>query len=206
MDRRKAMVRDSWDAIADAWGAERRARGQDARERHFLDRFVARMPTGARVLDLGCGSGAPILSALVDRGFAVVGVDLSSVQVAQARARCPTADVREADLAEVDFAPASFHGVVSYDAIWHVPREEHARLLARIASWLVPDGSALLTMGAADGGELYRQLHGAPLFYAAFTEEIALALVRAAGLDVVAHDVRDRHLIVLASRTTGARD
>jgi hypothetical protein len=69
MDRRKQLVRDAYDAVADAWGEERRARGQDARERGFIDRFCSALPTGA----LPCSfpiirrrSPPQVLAALVD--------------------------------------------------------------------------------------------------------------------------------------------
>jgi len=162
MERRKALVRDAYDAIAGAWSEQRRSRGQDGRERSFFGPFLTRLPAAARVLDLGCGSGVPIMSTLIERGFSVTGVDFSFEQLSRARARFPEADLRLADLAAVDFAPASFQGVVAYDSIWHVPREEHAALLSRLASWLAPDGVALLTLGVTEGTEheLLTQLEG----------------------------------------------
>lgn len=199
MDRRKRLVRDAYDAVADAWGEERRARGQDARERRYVDRFCAALPAGARVLDLGCGSGAPILEDLIGRGFRVTGVDLSAEQVAQARARCPAATVQQADLTELGFEPGSFEGVIAYDSIWHVPREEHRRVFETIRAWLVPGGEALLTVGAVDGDrtELFTELNGAPIFYDAWPEDVSLGMLRDAGLSILVHDVRDGHLVVL---------
>lgn len=202
MDPRKALVRDAYDAVADSWGEERRARGQDERERGYVERFCAALPASARVLDLGCGSGAPILVELVRRGYQVTGVDLSQAQVAQARARCPNATVLQGDLAGVQFDPASFDGVIAYDSIWHVPREEHQRVFEDICSWLVPRGTALLTLGAAvdSKGELLTELKGAPVFYAAWPEETSLEMLAQAGLSVVTHDRRAGHLSVLAEK------
>jgi len=52
----------------------------------------------------------------------------------------------EADLAEVAFAPGSFDGVISFDAIWNVPREEHGQVFARMREWLAPGGDVLWTI------------------------------------------------------------
>ncbi|WP_347232270.1 class I SAM-dependent methyltransferase [Streptomyces sp. Root66D1] len=62
---------------------------------------------GARVLDLGCGSGGN-LAHLVARGAEAVGVDISPVQVAKARERRPHLDVREQ--AAEEFLTADTYG------------------------------------------------------------------------------------------------
>ena len=77
MDSRKALVRDAYDAVALAWGEKRREGPTSERERKWVARFMDFLPIGARVLDLGCGVGVPILTELVTRGCRAVGVDFS---------------------------------------------------------------------------------------------------------------------------------
>jgi cyclopropane fatty-acyl-phospholipid synthase-like methyltransferase len=48
-------------------------------ESAWLDRFSTLLSQGASILDIGCGSGEPIARYLIDRGFAVDGVDVSNV-------------------------------------------------------------------------------------------------------------------------------
>jgi cyclopropane fatty-acyl-phospholipid synthase-like methyltransferase len=215
MDRRKALVRDGYDTIAEAYARERPKRRRDypadcQREQAWLARFFDLLPGGGRILDLGCGNGEPILVELVTRGFRVTGVDFSHEQVIRARRRCPDATVLEQDMAEVDFERAFFDGVVSYDAIWHIPRQEHATLFARIRRWLVDGAPALLTLAAADtvtpeDRGSFTDLLGAPTFYDAWPVEVSLELLRAAGftiLDSHCHPIPTRgHLIVLARAT-----
>lgn len=77
---------------------------------------------GMRVLDLGCGTGEALgwLSAEVEPGGMVVGMDLATAHVAAARALGPTnAWVIQADLLTAPLAPASF------DAIWSVNTFNH---------------------------------------------------------------------------------
>jgi SAM-dependent methyltransferase len=51
----------------------------------MVEQLLERVPAGARVLDLGCGTGVPTARQLVDGGCQVTGVDLSPVMLDQAR-------------------------------------------------------------------------------------------------------------------------
>ncbi len=62
---------------------------------------AADLQPGARVLDVGCGSGA-LLHRATERGAAAVGVDISEPMVASARDRVPAATVVLADAQTAD--------------------------------------------------------------------------------------------------------
>jgi cyclopropane fatty-acyl-phospholipid synthase-like methyltransferase len=157
------------------------------------------------VLDLGCGSGAPILVDVLQCGFRAVAVDFSKEQLRRAKARCPEALLVLADIGEVAFAPRTFGGIVAYDSLWHLPRDEHQRVFDGMRKWLVDGGSALLTVAVADG-ELFTQLMGAPVFYDAWPQPISLDMLKSAGFSIEGRDFepvaqsRDEgHLIVLVT-------
>jgi SAM-dependent methyltransferase len=197
MDDRKRLVRKSYDAISTTWGRDREAM-DDPRERDWLARFSAAL-VGTRVLELGCGGGV-ILRQLEARGLRTIGVDFSPAQLERARAACPLAVLVQADLAGVEFAPDSFDGVVIYDSLWHVPREEHGAVLERVRRWLVRGAPLLLTVGAPEeAGEGDTTLCGEQMFYAAWPREVTFELLRRAGFNLVAFDdAPDRALILLA--------
>lgn len=74
----------SYDRVAELYDAA----FQDIRVRRDEWRWLeARVPQGARVVDLGCGNGA-LLAALAPRLAQGVGLDASEGQLARARARC----------------------------------------------------------------------------------------------------------------------
>ena len=208
MDPRKALVRDAYDAIALAWGEKRREGPTSKRERKWVARFVDSLPIGARVLDLGCGVGVPILAELVTRGCRAVGVDFSRSSLGQARELCPGAVLVRADLAEVDFAPAVFDAAIAFDSIWHVPRQEHRHVLGHLRTWLRERAPVLLTLAAAPQTEreLFTDLLGVPIYYDAQTEAQSLDLLRDSGFKVVDHHLQPvsaarpstGHLIILA--------
>lgn len=46
-------------------------------EARWLARFAACLPSGGRVLDLGCGAGEPIAQWFIAEGFQITGVDFA---------------------------------------------------------------------------------------------------------------------------------
>lgn len=71
---------------------------------------AADLHPGARVLDVGCGSGA-LLQRVAERGADAVGVDISEPMVAAARRRVPTARVALADAQTADLQTLGGGGV-----------------------------------------------------------------------------------------------
>jgi SAM-dependent methyltransferase len=143
------------------------------------------LPAGAEVLDLGCGAGVPTTRQLARR-FRVTGVDISARQIALARQDVPEAQFIQADITQLDFAPASFDAVSAFYAIIHVPRQEQSKLLRDIALWLRPGGLLVATMGARSMKADYDEdFLGAPMYWSSFDSETNRRLVEEAGLDVI---------------------
>jgi SAM-dependent methyltransferase len=89
-----------------------------------------------RLLDIGCGTGAHT-SAFAERGWTVVGVDISDDLLERARAR--QLDVVNADAAALPFDDQDFDAVVS---MWtHTDVDDFGALVREAARVLRPDGT-----------------------------------------------------------------
>lgn len=186
-DPRTQIVSAGYDAIGETFAAWRRRIVGDPRD-EWAEELVARLDDGARVLELGCGSGSPETRRLAQR-FAVTGVDISPRQVERARAAIPEASFMVADLTELELPPASYDAVVSFYVFNHVPRDLLAPLLGRIRDWLVPGGWLLSAFGVSDLESWTGDWLGAPTFFSSFPAEVNSRLVREAGFTLERDEV-----------------
>jgi cyclopropane fatty-acyl-phospholipid synthase-like methyltransferase len=115
----------------------------------FLTPLAERLTPGAKVLDVGCGSGRDLLW-LKQRGFHVLGLERSPglARLARENAGC---EVLEADFNCFDFASLSVDALVFVGAFVHVPRRDLPALLFRCTAALEQDGLILLTMKEGKG-------------------------------------------------------
>ncbi|TML60305.1 MAG: class I SAM-dependent methyltransferase, partial [Actinobacteria bacterium] len=125
----KARVREGYDRIATAYLAARPLAGADVA---LLADVRRALPPGAPVLDAGCGAGVPVTRNLAATGFRLTALDFSPVQLDLARSLGVEASFVQGDLAALPFADHSFAAVVSYYAVIHVPRAEHAAVFGEV--------------------------------------------------------------------------
>lgn len=153
----------------------------------WLDRLLAELPTGSRVLELGCGAGEPATRLLADR-HRVVAVDGSSEQLRLARSAAPAALLVQADMTRLAVAPGSVDAVASFYALGHLPAQQHAPLLHAIGRWLRP-GGLLLTSAPLTAGESEEDWLGVRMFFGGIGERATRVAVDQAGLDVLEWEV-----------------
>jgi SAM-dependent methyltransferase len=116
-----------------------------AYSRRRLDLLLARLlpatSDGARLLDVGCGTGHH-LARLVARGYRGAGVDGSGAMLAQARALVG-APLAQGDVTRLPFASAAFDVALCVEVLRYLP--DGGPLLREIARVLRPGGTCLVT-------------------------------------------------------------
>ncbi len=166
----KRIIEDGYDRIGEryrAWSED--AMPNDVRGEYLRD-VLARLAEHADVLELGCGSGADAVR--LARGRRYVGVDLSSVQLAIARAHVPDGTFLHADLTAVEFPDESFDAVVSFLVFNHVPAGEQGRTFRKIHAWLRPGGFFCASLGAGRHNDMIEDdWLGVPMFFASNGQE-----------------------------------
>ncbi len=106
------------------------------------------LPPGASILDLGCGSGAPISMALMHDGFIIYGVDASPSMTAAFRNQFPDAHVACESVEDSFFFGRTFDGIIAWGLIFLLSADAQRDLIRRVASALNPGGRLMFTSPA----------------------------------------------------------
>lgn len=126
----------------DRWYDTRLGKAYDRLERKTVSRYLPRISSGGRLLDVGCGTGhwSRFFAA---RGFKVTGIDLSGEMIAQARSRkSPGCHFKKADARSLPFADGSFDLITAMTVLEFIPDPRPA--LQEMFRCLKPGGKVLL--------------------------------------------------------------
>lgn len=179
-----------------------RDRSRALQERTWLEAFLAHVPPGGSVLDVGCGTGEPIARYLLQAGRAVTGVDAAPAMIAICRARFRDGEWVVADMRTLDLG-RRFDGIVAWDSFFHLPAADQRAMLPRFAAHARPGAPLLFTSGTAQG-EAIGSYHGEPLYHASLDPGEYRNLLAASGFTVAAHKTDDAacggHTVWLALR------
>jgi 2-polyprenyl-3-methyl-5-hydroxy-6-metoxy-1,4-benzoquinol methylase len=170
-----------------AWAADRgTAIGHEAA---WIARFLALLPPCGAVLDIGCGSGAPIGTALAAAGHVLTGIDAAAPLLDLARARLPAARWIEGDMRAMALG-CTFDGLLAWDSLFHLAQDDQRAMFARFAAHAAP-GAALMFTSGPDQGVAIGAYAGEQLFHASLAASEYRALLAAREFDVLDHVAQD---------------
>jgi len=181
-------VLDLYNRHAAAWSRARAAGAQD-HEAQWLARFVALIPAGGRVLDLGCGTGAPIARRLVEAGLRVTGVDGAGAMIDLFRATLPDEEALHADMRTLDLG-RRFEGVLAWDSFFHLDHGAQAAMFKVFARHAAPGAPLMFTSGPAHGIAM-GEFQGEPLFHASLSPDAYRQALEDLGFSLVDHRSED---------------
>jgi SAM-dependent methyltransferase len=144
------------------YGANAQAYAEREIAKHTrLTRFLALLPAGATILELGCGAGAAS-AEMLKRGFDARPTDGSPEMAAEASRRLgrPVGTLLFHDLDAVE----AYDGVWANACLLHVPRSELAHILKLIWRALKPGGIfyASFKAGDAEGRDTLNRYYNYP--------------------------------------------
>jgi ubiquinone/menaquinone biosynthesis C-methylase UbiE len=99
---------------------------------------LAGIDRGARVADLGCGSGV-FTDLLYKLGYDAVGLDISPKLISLGRAKYPNVEFHEGDVEQLPFATGSLDGVLLSGLVHHLP--DPSRCAGEVCRVLKPGGA-----------------------------------------------------------------
>lgn len=183
------MERAPYDAIAGQFHAVRS--GFRPRETDYLSLLLEPLGKGCRILDLGCGTGHPIASYLDALGHHVTGVDGSEAMLTIARETLSEHRWIHAKMEEIEFTE-SFHAVVCWDALFHLPRRFYQPIIEKIHRWLVPGGRFMVSSGVLVDGHpdgFTDTMFGHEFYYGSLSPDEMVAAVEATGFQILLAEI-----------------
>lgn len=169
------------------WFAENRY--TDAVEKAYLNDILKHLPPDAKVLDLGCGDGKPILEYFIRHGINVLGIDASALMIELAQANFPATKFLIKDMRDLDL-DEKFDSVIAWHSFFHLPADDQPDMFAVFRRHLKANGILLFTSGT-ERGEAWGMNGGENLFHASLATAEYQDLLQVNQFEVISHKVND---------------
>jgi SAM-dependent methyltransferase len=103
------------------------------------DIFLSLLPSGAKILDLGCGGGYKT-KYIKDKGFTVEGIDFSESMIKIAKEKFLDINFKVVDVYNLDKYHKTFNGIFAQAVLLHIPKKRIIEVLKKIKSKLENNG------------------------------------------------------------------
>jgi cyclopropane fatty-acyl-phospholipid synthase-like methyltransferase len=199
MTKMQDKVKAGYDKAAQAYQSGR----DQFKNEKYLQKLTDLLVPNSTVLDVGCGSGKPVASFLVSAGHKVIGLDISEKQIELAKQNVPSASFKVRDMSALKQGEFAVDAIVSFYAIFHIPREEHTELLKKFNSFLTSGGLLLITMGSSawQGNE---QFFGVEMYWSHYGKETNVQIVQESGFEILLDEIDEtggeKHQVILARK------
>lgn len=141
-------------------------------EKSSLDRMLGIAPRNQAtrtLLDLGCGTGAPIATYLAERGLAITGVDGAAAMVDLFRQTLPQATAHHVDMRELDLGQ-TFDAILAWDSYFHLSPDDQRAMFAVFKRHAAPNAALMFTSGHL-AGEAWGTVAGEQVYHASLSPE-----------------------------------
>lgn len=186
MEDKKNKVFESYNIIA-GWFAENRYQG--LMEKAYLDKIIEILGKGSSILDLGCGTGMPMMGYLLSQGMQVTGVDASHRMLEIAKNNLPFADFWQADMRELSLGE-KFDAIIAWHSFFHLPSDDQPAMFDVFKKHLNPGGILMFTSGK-ELGEAWGMNGGENLFHASLDKDQYQSLLETRGFHVLGYKEDD---------------
>jgi trans-aconitate methyltransferase len=186
MENEKKNVFEAYNDIAE-WFFENRSQG--VMEKPYLDSLIEIIGKSANVLDLGCGTGVPIMSYLLSRGIQVTGIDASFRMLDIAKRNFPSTDFVQADMRQLSLN-RKFDASIAWHSLFHLPLEDQPSMFQIFKSHLNNNGVLLFTSGK-EYGEAWVMNNGTNLFHGSLDKHQYRSLLETNGFSILQYKEDD---------------
>lgn len=186
MEGNRQNVFEVYNKIGD-WFTQNRPTGLI--EKKYLDNIISAIPSKGTVLDIGCGTGIPMLKYFVDSGFEIVGVDASEKMLSIAKNNFPEGKFILADMRKLKLEK-KFDAIIAWHSFFHLPVIDQPAVIELFKNHLNPNGILLFTSGTTNG-EAWGKNGGENLFHASLDTSEYRSILEIHQFKILEHKVDD---------------
>ncbi len=199
----KGLIREGYNEAADSY-FKTRNRFNNTK---YLKKLSSLLKPSSTILDIGCGAGLPIDKFFIDKGHKILGIDVSGKQVGLARRNIPEGSFEVKDMSELKKGSYKADAIISFYAIFHIPREEHENLFKKINSFLPQGGFLLVTMGSSEYEGCDDNFHGVEMWWSHYGSKKNRLIIENAGFEILLDEIdttgKEKHQVILAKKANG---
>lgn len=159
-----------------------------------MEKFFEHLKPGSYILDLGCGSGKDA-KIFIDRGYHVIGIDLSKELLKIAKKTVPDAEFKLMDIVNLDFQPNTFDGIWAISSVVHIPKDYVSKTLQSCYNILKDEGIMYVSVKKGVGEEMIPddRYGGLQKYWSFFQEEEIKGLLEPQGFKIIENllDIKD---------------
>ncbi|MCL5011094.1 MAG: class I SAM-dependent methyltransferase [Patescibacteria group bacterium] len=196
---KQEMVKEGYNKVAENYSNQR----GDFSSIFYLEKLENLLKENSTVLDIGCGAGVPVDKYLIEKGCKVIGIDISDKQIDLARKNLPQGNFEVRDMSNLKDNEYQVDAVVSFYAIFHVPKETHQKIFNKINSFLCQGGLILVTMGASEW-EGEENFHGTQMYWSHYGPEKNREIIQEAGFEIIFEEIDEsggeKHQIIIGKK------
>jgi SAM-dependent methyltransferase len=183
------QVIEVYDALAEGYADHYESGDPD---RPFLNEFLSHLRRGARLVDVGCGTGSGT-KYFFDHGMRVEGIDLSGRMIEVARRSYPHIRFTRQDIRNFSYQNGHLDAIWAGYSLFHMGREDFRTVLKKIRKDLVPNGIFGLVMQEGKGDVQFPEplCPGKSLFVCLYSTKELKAILSTAGFNVIAEQRRE---------------
>lgn len=148
---------------------------------------LSQLPNGAKVVDIGCGTGKPTATMIADAGHHVHGIDISSAMIGIAKAQVQKATFEVADSRTWEPVPADngTDGVTAYSSfIAGVSQSDIRVFFSRAYAWLRPGGAFVFNTVPVESDNVWIKWMGRDVLVSSLSAEETVKAIEKAGFEV----------------------
>lgn len=180
-------LKGTYDRIAADWDRDHKG---DAWWKEEIENYLAMVPPGGSILDLGCGPGHKS-AFFAARGYETTGIDLSEEMIAIAKRDVQNATFEVRDMYALSGIGRPFDSVFACASLLHIPKQDVHLIMSSIVSILNPGGTCYISVkekkeGKPDEAVATESDYGYEYsrFFSYFTADELRTYIKGAGMHV----------------------